>query len=173
MEQCVRSSDIINRLLKFSKPSKGQIQAVNINESLEGLVEMLEHQYSVRNIRIAKNYAPGLPRVRIDEKEIQEVIMNLLHNAADAMAEGGTVTVATSCSPREIRIAVSDTGCGISRENMQKLFTPFFTTKDKGTGLGLSVCYGLIKAHKGELKCESQLGRGTTFTIVLPIEWEG
>ena len=173
MEQCVRSSDIINRLLKFSKPSKGQIQEVNINESLEGLVKMLEHQYSVRNIKIVKDYAPGLPWVKIDEKEIQEVIMNLLHNAADAMPDGGTVTVVTSRCPREIKIAVCDTGCGISRENMQKLFTPFFTTKDKGTGLGLSVCYGLIKAHKGELKCVSQLGRGTTFTIVLPAEGEG
>jgi PAS domain S-box-containing protein len=170
MEQCVRSSDIINRLLKFSKPSKGDIQAVNIHSALDGLVQMLENQYSVRNIKIVKDYALSLPLIRVNEKEIQEVIMNLLHNAADAMPDGGRVTISTSGGPKSVKIAVTDTGCGISRENIQKLFTPFFTTKEKGTGLGLSVCYGLIKAHKGELKCDSQLGYGTTFTIVLPTE---
>jgi len=170
LDQCSRSSSIINRLLKFARPSRESIQDIRINVSLDSLLELLEYQYSLRNIKISRDYAKSLPLVRIDEKEIQEVIMNLLHNAADAMPEGGTITIATSRDRESVRVSVSDTGCGISNENLRKLFTPFFTTKETGTGLGLSVCYGLIKAHGGELKCESKLGQGTRFTIVLPIE---
>ena len=101
-----------------------------------------------------------------------QVSINLLNNAAEAMPQGGTITIHTRlANAQAVEIAISDTGCGIPEENLEKLFTPFFTTKPggKGTGLGLSIVYGIIKMHRGQIAVTSQMGRGTTFTISLPL----
>jgi signal transduction histidine kinase len=169
VEQCERTKDIIQRLLTFSKPSKGALTEIDINKSLEDAIKLIEHQYSLANVKIIKNYMSSPPAIKIDEKQMQEVFMNLLKNSSDAMPKGGTITVSTCKETNNIRIDFKDTGEGISEENIKKLFEPFFTTKEKGTGLGLSVCYGIIKAHNGELKYESKPGKGTTATILLPI----
>ena len=171
-EQCLRAKDIIRRLLVFSKPSKGEIKEANINESLDFVVKLLEHQYSLSNIKITKKYTASLPQIKIDEKQMNEVFMNLLKNSAEAMSAGGTITIVTSKEDGNIRVDFEDTGVGISEENMEKIFDPFFTTKESGTGLGLSVCYGIVKAHGGELRYESKPDEGTSASIFLPINGE-
>ena len=96
--------------------------------------------------------------------------MNLLNNSRDAMLEGGEIKISTLQEGNFLRLGFKDTGCGMTQEVKSKIFEPFFTTKEKGTGLGLAVCYGIIKAHQGELKFESEPGRGATATVLLPIK---
>jgi two-component system NtrC family sensor kinase len=172
VSQCERARDILRRLLKFSKPSMGERSAVGINESLESVIALLEHQYSLENIKFERNFMQGLPPVRIDEKEIHEVFLNLLNNAYEAMHDGGTIVVSTSQEEGFIRVDFRDTGSGIAESDLSHMFEPFFTTKKSGTGLGLSVCYGIIKAHGGAIKLTSKPGKGTTATVLLPLEEE-
>ena len=130
------------------------------------------------NIKIKRKYS-DIPKVSISEHEIQEVFLNLLINARDSMKKkGGLITIESTSNSKYAEMKVSDTGKGIKEENIEKLFEPFYTTKGalggdaelKGTGLGLSVCYGIIERHKGAIEVESKLGKGTTFTIKLPIK---
>lgn len=168
-DQCARAKDIIQRMLQFSKPSKGVSEPHDIHKTIDFVVGLLEHQFSLIQIEIRKNYNVSPSLVKIDEKQIHEVIMNLLKNASEAMPNGGTIIISTAREGADLSINITDTGTGISEENIKKIFDPFFTTKEMGTGLGLSVCYGIIAAHSGELKFESKAGKGTTATILLPL----
>lgn len=168
MKECQRAKEIIQRLLKFSRPSKGEFKERDVNKSLEEVISLVEHQFGLGNVRIKRNFDAGLPFVFIDEKQMQEVFMNLFTNAFDAMEKEGLIVVATTLEEHFVRIEVKDTGKGMPKEVMDKLFEPFFTTKQKGTGLGLSICYNIIKTHQGELKFESEPGKGTTAIILLP-----
>ncbi|MEM2126431.1 MAG: ATP-binding protein, partial [Candidatus Methanosuratincola sp.] len=117
-------------------------------------------------------------RVRIiqaDPAQLQQVFVNLLNNAAEAIEGPGTITITTRARNGQVEISIADTGCGIPEEHMDKLFTPFFTTKPpgKGTGLGLSIVYGIVKMHRGQISVQSEVGKGTTFTITLPVRWAG
>jgi signal transduction histidine kinase len=124
------------------------------------------------NIRIVRKLDSRSPVIQADPDQMRQCLLNLMSNAVDAMSpNGGTMTISTRAVGRtHIEISVSDTGAGISEETMGKLFTPFFTTKPpgKGTGLGLSIIYGIVKMHRGDIRVQSELGKGTTFTIVLP-----
>ncbi|MFC1480221.1 PAS domain S-box protein [Candidatus Omnitrophota bacterium] len=173
MDQCQRAKSIIQRLLVFSKPSKGEESENNINEVVQFVIDLLEHQFSLVNIKIVKNFAAEMPSITIDEKQIHEVMMNLLKNASEAMPDGGTITVSTAVEKGNVRVDISDTGSGIPEENLKKIFDPFFTTKESGTGLGLSVCYGIVKAHGGTMEYVSTVGKGTTGIIRLPLEGGG
>jgi signal transduction histidine kinase len=133
------------------------------------VLSIVEHQFNLANIEIKRNYADNLPSILIDEHQMQEVFMNILNNANDAMPEGGAIEVTTFLKGYFLRIDFKDTGSGMSEEVMKRLFEPFFTTKEKGTGLGLSICYGIIKVHNGDLKFESESGKGATATILLPL----
>ncbi len=170
VNECRKSKDIIQRLLKFSRPSRGQLKEKNINESVEAIVRIIEHQFSLDGVSIKRNYCQDLAPILIDEEQLQEVFMNLLNNAKDAMEKGGEIRITTSYSNGFIKIDFGDTGCGMSEEAIKHIFEPFFTTKEKGNGLGLPVCYGIIKAHQGELKFESEIGKGTTASIFLPLK---
>jgi PAS domain S-box-containing protein len=170
MGECHRAKDIIQRLLRFSRPSRGELKEIDINKSIEAIVNLVERQFKLANIEIRRNYLRNPPLILADEQQLQEVFMNLFNNAQDAMLEGGMIEITTSCQNKVMRIDVKDTGYGMSEEDLKKIFQPFFTTKEKGTGLGLSVCYGIIKVHGGEIKLASKLGGGTTVTILLPIE---
>ncbi|MFH1799393.1 MAG: ATP-binding protein [Candidatus Omnitrophota bacterium] len=172
-EECNRAKDIIQRLLKFSRPAKGEQKETDMNQSIESVTKLIEHQFSLSDIEIKKNLNKNLPIITIDEKQIQEVLMNLLNNAKEAMPDGGTIDISTSLEQDFLRIDIKDSGIGMSEETRSKLFEPFFTTKEKGTGLGLSVCHGIVKAHNGELKLESQPGKGTLATVLLPIRGGG
>ncbi len=170
INQCKQAKDIIQRLLIFSKPSKGELKDVNINENLEFVVKLLEHQYSLADVRMVRKFSSSLPLVKIDEKQMQEVFMNIIKNSAEAMLRGGTITITTSKKSKFLIIEFNDTGEGISEEALKDIFDPFFTTKKDGTGLGLSICYGIVKSHGGELKYSSKPGEGTTAMILLPID---
>lgn len=169
-EQCGRARDIIDRLLKFSRPSKGERKEVAINSLLDSVVNLVEHQFSIANIQIKKNYEELLPSVKVDSKQLEEVFMNLLKNAADAMPQGGTVVISTEREEDNLKIDFIDSGEGIGEEDLKRIFDPFFTTKEKGTGLGLPVCYGIIKNHGGDLRYASKPGKGTTATVLLPLK---
>ena len=169
MDQCQGATNIMLRVLKFAQPSKGEAMDVDISQSIDMVVGVIEKQFKIVNVEIKRNYPKKPILVSIDNQLVQEVFMNLLNNAKDAMPDGGTITIAASLEEGFIRIVFKDTGCGMSEDAKKRLFEPFFTTKEKGTGLGLPICYGIIKAHNGELKFESQSGKGTTATVLLPL----
>lgn len=168
-EQCNRIKDMIRKLLIFSNPAKGQVNAADINEVIDSAIKSAENDVTSKNIQITRNLASSLPQIEINEKQIRDVFINLIQNSAEAMAEGGCLTISTSVEDNHIRIEFKDTGCGIPQEDIKKVFEPFFTTKDKGAGLGLSVCYGIVKVHEGQLRYKSISGQGTTATLILPI----
>ena len=169
MDQCQRAANIMHRVLKFSQPDKGETKEVEISQSIESVAGIIEKQFKMANVEIKRNYPKKPILVSIDNQLMQEVFMNLLSNAKDAMPDGGTITITVSLEGNFYRIDFKDTGCGISEEDKKKMYEPFFTTKEKGTGLGLAICYGTVKAHNGELVFESQLNKGTTATVLLPL----
>jgi two-component system NtrC family sensor kinase len=168
-----RSTKLIRSLLNFAVQSEPKIKEVNINDVLNRALELAIHAGSKENTRVEKDLHP-LPTFMEDPDQLEQVFMNLIMNALQAMPTGGTLTLRTYMENRELKIAVQDTGCGIPPENMNKIFTPFFSTKKevKGVGLGLSVSYGIIQGLKGRIEVESKVGEGTTFTVCLPISQE-
>jgi PAS domain S-box-containing protein len=172
--ETIRLSDMLRKMLSFSKPDQETRQPVDINSVLDEILLLHEKQLKENDIRISAILAEGLGRIQASKNQLRQVFLNLIANARDAMPKGGTLTVATSGTPDEILIEISDTGMGIPEENIGKIFDSFFTTKDdiKGVGLGLSVCYGFIKDHGGDIKVKSEVNVGTTFTITLPVTKE-
>jgi two-component system NtrC family sensor kinase len=174
--QANRCRDIIRGLLDFSRQRKPDKTIVNLNSVLQECVRLVENQAIFHNIQIVQEFDPKLPRIILDPSQLQQVILNLIINAAEAMEDGGVLTICTEhmAADHAVRISVSDTGCGIPEENMDKLFDPFFTTKEvgHGTGLGLAISYGIIREHGGYLEVASEVGSGTTFTVYLPMQIE-
>ncbi len=173
-----RCSRIIKNLLDFSRQTEVTLRPVDMNKAVEAALAIVGHQISLEDIRLEKELGRKLPSVLGDFDQIQQALMNVILNAAQAMPSGGLLTIATSAaegikigkSPKKaIRIDISDTGVGISKESLDKLFTPFFTTKEKGkgVGLGLSVVHGIIERHRGKIEIKSDRGAGTTFSIYL------
>ncbi len=171
--QADRCKNIIRGLLDFARQKKPEKTLGNINAIMRGCISLMENQATFHNIQIVENYQDNLPLVVMDHSQIERVFMNLIINAAEAMTDGGKLTLATRLDPddRVVEVEFTDTGHGISEENMNKLFEPFFTTKDigHGTGLGLAISYGIIKSHKGVISVESEVGKGTTFVVRLPL----
>ena len=169
--ETIRLSDMLRKMLSFSKPDQETRQPVDINSVLDEILLLHEKQLRENDIRISVVLAEGLGRIRASKNQLRQVFLNLIANARDAMPKGGTLTVVTSGTPDEVLIEISDTGVGIPEENIGKIFDSFFTTKDeiKGVGLGLSVCYGFIKDHGGDIKVNSRVNEGTTFSIRLPV----
>ena len=173
-----RINKIIQGLLTFSRPYSFNFTHENVNEIVERLKPILKnlHPRSIKDIKIIKKYNPKLPEVWVDSGHLEQVFLNLALNAIEAMGYNGELYISTSYDPKQkkIKIKFKDTGCGISEENLKKIFHPFFTTRKDGTGLGLSICQMIINEHKGNISVESRLGEGTTFTILLPLDrWRG
>jgi signal transduction histidine kinase len=170
-KEAMRCRTIVADLLSFSRQNKVLAQPTDLNALLDEIVEEIGTQERFEGVGIEMDLDPGLPVIEADAFQLRQVFCNLMNNAADAMPDGGTLTLRTKQGPWSGRITaeVQDTGEGISEENMKKLFTPFFTTKPlgKGTGLGLAIIYGIVKMHRGEINVQSQLGQGTTFTLTL------
>ncbi len=168
--ELIRSSRLIRNLLDFARQSPPALREVNANEVLGRALELAAHSAQLQNIQVSKELASSLPNIMADFDQLQQVSLNLIMNALQAMPKGGRLTLRTSADDNQLKIEVQDTGQGISKENMHKLFTPFFTTKEKGkgVGLGLAVAYGIIQRHKGRIEVQSKEGEGTTFTIYLP-----
>ena len=167
-------SGIIRGLLDFARQSAPLLRPVTVGRAVDKAMSLVGHQAKVKRIEVIREEAPGLPLVVADFNQLVQVIINLLVNAVDAMNEGGSLSIRTSEADGRVRIAVRDTGSGITPENMKKLFTPFFTTKDevKGVGLGLAISYGIVERHGGRIDVESEVGKGSTFTVVLPANKE-
>lgn len=166
-----RCSRIIRNLLDFSRQSQPTLRLVDVNQVIEQVLAIVGHQAQLQNVEVTKELSPSLPKVMADSDKLQQVFTNLTLNAIQAMSGGGKLTLRTSAANNQVRIDVQDTGCGISKENLSKLFTPFFTTKEKGSGvgLGLAVVRGIVERHKGEMKVQSEVGKGTTFSVYLGV----
>jgi two-component system NtrC family sensor kinase len=158
-------------MLSFSKPEEEKRRPIKMNELIEGILLVMEKQMRESNIKVETFFDDEIPEVMASTNQMRQVMLNMLKNAKEAMPKGGTLTVKTSKEINKVLIHIQDTGVGIPEEIRDKIFEAFFTTKQKvkGVGLGLSVCYGIIKDHGGEIKVESEEGKGTNFRIRLPI----
>jgi two-component system NtrC family sensor kinase len=166
-----RLAEMLRNMLSFSKPEEEVRRPVKLNELLEGILLMFDKQMQEANVKVKTYFDEKLPEVMASTNQMRQVMLNMFKNAKEAMPKGGTLTVGTWREKNKAVIHIRDTGVGISEENKNKIFEAFFTTKQKvkGVGLGLSVCYGIIKNHGGEIKVESEEGKGTHFTITLPL----
>ncbi len=171
--QANRCRDIIRGLLDFSRQRKIEKRLYDINNVIKECVSLLENQALFQNIQIIKKLDPKLPGIVFDPSQVERVFLNIIINAAEAMEGNGKLVLTTRYNSveRMVEIAFTDTGPGISKENLEKVFSPFFTTKDvgHGVGLGLAISYGIVKEHKGTITVESKVGKGTTFTVKLPM----
>jgi two-component system NtrC family sensor kinase len=168
--QTQRCRDIVKGLLEFSRQSRLGADLVDLNKILDETLALISRQAGFFNVTIVKQYDPALPPVMANRGEMQQVFMNILVNAAQAIEGHGTVTIVTRRAADSVEVLISDTGRGIPPENIGRIFDPFFSTKPsgQGTGLGLSITYGIITSHRGSINVESQVGKGTTFTVRLP-----
>jgi two-component system NtrC family sensor kinase len=167
-----RCKTIVTSLLDFARQHQVDVAEVNLNKLIEQVISLEKNHPRYESVRIKTLLDPDLPFIQADEVQLQAVIRNLISNAADAMPEGGELTLEThQKEPDQVAIEVIDEGGGISPENQAKIFTPFYTTKapGKGTGLGLSIVYGIVKMHRGQIGVQSDIGKGTKFIIQLPI----
>jgi two-component system NtrC family sensor kinase len=171
LSETQRLSEMLRNMLSFSKPEEEKRRPIRINELVEGILLVMEKQMRESNIKVETSFDDEIPEVMASTNQMRQVMLNMIKNAKEAMPKGGTLTVRTSREDNRVMIHIQDTGMGIPGEIRNKIFEAFFTTKQKvkGVGLGLSVCYGIIKDHSGEIKVESEEGKGTTFTISLPI----
>jgi signal transduction histidine kinase len=177
--QTFRASEIVNNLLNFSRTSGTEIADVDVNKVIAETLALLEHQFKVSKISVRSAPAPALQPIQGNAGRLQQVFLNLFLNAKDAMPGGGTLSVSTM-NGDSVSVCVSDTGTGIAPEHIQRIYDPFFTTKNspkqgqaRGTGLGLSVTYGIIQEHAGKIRVESNPGAGTTFTLDFPMSRKG
>ncbi|MBN1614047.1 MAG: cache domain-containing protein [Deltaproteobacteria bacterium] len=169
--QTNRCKEIVQGLLDFARTPTGDMVPLQINQVIHTSISLVKDQSMFHNIEIVFNLTDHLPDVLGDRSRLEEVFLNLFINAADAMENGGKLTIVTEKGENEsIRIAIADTGPGISEEHLDHIFEPFYTTKESGhgTGLGLSIAYGIIRKHNGTIDAESKLGEGTIFIITLP-----
>ncbi|MDA8100099.1 MAG: cache domain-containing protein [Nitrospiraceae bacterium] len=175
-----RITDIVRQMSTFSRPAATDVKMLQVNDILQSSLDLMRLDKRMKNtIDLRTELDPDLPAIMADEGQIAQVFINIFLNALDAMPDGGVVTVRTRLQLNEqgldmIAVSFSDTGTGIPADVMEKIFDPFFTTKEsgKGTGLGLSVSYNIVKQFRGDIKVESEIGKGTTFTILLPVQTE-
>jgi two-component system NtrC family sensor kinase len=171
IREATRCKTIVNDLLNFSRQNEVMAQETDLNQLLGEMAQEAKVQELYDKVEIVTQLDPELPPIQADPLQLRQVFLNLMSNAAEAMPQGGTLTLTTQTGPTPglITAEVEDTGVGISDENMKKIFTPFFTTKPigRGTGLGLAIIYGIVKMHRGQISLKSQLGKGTKFTITL------
>jgi len=178
VQQAARTTEIIRNLLDFARQREPVIQTVDVNRLLNDMTMLVEKEARHHNIKIVREYDRNLPAIYSDAPQLRQVFLNLLTNAAHAIGQDGTITITTNRKgDGAIRILISDTGSGITPENLKNIFRPFFTTKtpgdrpagsDSGSGVGLAFCRRTVEAHGGEITVQSQIGQGSTFTIRLP-----
>jgi two-component system NtrC family sensor kinase len=171
-----RCKNIVSALLEFARQNQVHAQPTDVNALIEDVLKLEWKRYETTPIQLIHQLDAGLPLIQADQAQLTQVLVNLIENSVDAIQDGGRVTIRTRNGPAGmITIEVEDTGAGISPQHLPKLFTPFFTTKPigKGTGLGLAIIYGIIKMHRGQISVNSEVNRGTTFIIQLPVCLQG
>lgn len=172
--EALRAARIVQNLLAFARRREPHKEDCDVNDILQRALDLRAYEWKTSNIKTAIDLTPGLPKVRADSQQIQEVFLNLVLNAEQAMVEahqGGTLSIKTCKNKGYVQITFSDDGPGIAKENLRRIFLPFFSTRaDKGgTGLGLSICHGIVMEHGGKIYAKSRLGEGTTFAVELPM----
>lgn len=168
--ECVRMRDLIKSLQEFNRPTANRAAPMDLHAAIDCLLLLAKKECLSKHITLATEYAAALPPYTGIEDQIKQVILNLLNNAVDACEQGGIVTIKTEFDQENIILRVQDTGIGIQPENLSHIFEPFFSTKPavKGTGLGLFVSYGIVKTHRGEIEVQSEVGKGSLFSVILP-----
>jgi two-component system NtrC family sensor kinase len=176
VKETSRCKDIVKGLLEFARPKEPEMSLIDINDTVERSLSIMEGQALFQNIKIKKSFASDLPKIVADSAQLQQVFINIILNAAEAMDGNGVLTLSTSLNGGGtfIEVKFSDTGHGIKEEDKKRLFEPFFSTKEvgKGTGLGLAISYSIIQKHKGKIEVQSQLEKGSTFIVQLPAKKE-
>jgi len=164
---------IVEDLLSFARGSESKKEVTRIHDIIDDVLSFMQHRSYLDNIQISADYDPQVPPMELDEKKMKQVFINLLMNAKHAVNQKGNIKITTSLNrdANQLLVKVTDSGHGIDKKNISRIFDPFFTTKPtgKGTGLGLSVSYGIIKNHGGDIAVESEIDKGSTFTITLPV----
>ncbi|MEK6645663.1 MAG: ATP-binding protein [Candidatus Firestonebacteria bacterium] len=168
-EGLIRIENTVQRLLDFAKPHSKLFRNVHINEILKKTIALVEENLKITRIILKKHFSSA-SEIFADPEALNQVFLNIILNSIDAILEGGKISITTVSNIDAMIISISDTGCGIPKENLDKIFDPFFTTKKigKGTGLGLAISLGIIKEHSGSITVESELSKGSKFTIILP-----
>jgi PAS domain S-box-containing protein len=175
-EEIFRCKKIIGALLEFSRRRPPEVRDTDLNALAEKAADLVGHELKLKQISLALRLEPELPRIRADDDQLRQAMLALLMNAGDATPAGGRIEVETRRSGEAaVTFSVSDTGTGIPRENLDRIFSPFFTTKPvgQGTGLGLALCHGIVTAHGGEIRVESEPDKGSRFSLVLPVHGPG
>jgi two-component system NtrC family sensor kinase len=169
--ETARVGRIVSDLLAFSRRARPQSTRADLNAIIRTTVSLVSHKLQLANVTPILALQEDLPSLRCDQSQIQQVVMNLVLNGAEAIRDGGSVAVTTRSEGETVVLEVTDTGSGMPPEVLDRIFTPFFTTKDegKGVGLGLAVVYGIVEAHGGDIEVRSKVGEGSTFRVVLPL----
>jgi len=177
VEEATRCRNIVSGLLEFARQGKLELEMTDVNALLLDTIAEIDKQPFFQRVIVIDRLDRNIPKILADPAQLRQVLSNILVNGAEAMPEGGRLTVASGVREggSSIWVSIADEGCGIPKENLSRLFTPFFTTKKagKGTGLGLAISYGIVKMHRGSIDVSSSVGEGTTFTITLPIGGPG
>jgi signal transduction histidine kinase len=172
-DQVLRLSEITKRLMNFARNVSEEFltEAVNVNKPISDVVAMVQYEFRNEKIEIKTELGPDLPLIQGNGNYLQQVFLNLMINARDAMPSGGTITITSAVEGMHVVVGFADTGCGIPKELQEKIFEPFFTTKSagKGTGLGLPICRKIIQQHQGKMRVQSAESQGIKFIITLPI----
>jgi PAS domain S-box-containing protein len=171
-KEALRCRNIVKSLLDFARQSEPLKISINLNQIVMDTLFLVQKQAGFNDVKISSNLSENLPMTYVDKDQIQQTLINLALNAIEATDSGGRVMFSTRLNSANnmIHIDISDTGCGISKENLDKIFDPFFTTRETGTGLGLAITHGIIEQHGGKISVESTIGKGTRFTIMLPVK---
>ena len=171
MRETQRCKTIIQGLLEFARDRQPQKVLANANDILENALSIVSNEFHLRHVRIEKQLVENMANTMLDKAQIEQVFVNLLLNALQAVTENGRVTVRSTVDwvRERIEVEVADNGCGIAADDIKKIFDPFYSTRTDGTGLGLSVSYGIIQNHGGDIQVFSEPGQDTHFKVVLPI----
>ncbi|MBL8012768.1 MAG: ATP-binding protein [Candidatus Omnitrophica bacterium] len=168
-----RINELIHDLLDYAKPSTPQLAKSDIHKIIETVIDALSAKMIARKIEVIRIFNKAhIPEIPLDAKQIKQALLNIMLNSIEAMSENGHLQLTTQLSTdhKVLIITIADNGCGIPKEDLSRIFDPFFTKKEKGTGLGLSITHGIIKEHRGKIFVESTLGQGTTFHVQLPTQ---
>ncbi len=164
-----RITAIVRQMSSFTKTKDEDFQKKDINEIIESTIQLVKYDKRMKNIEVTRNIPGDLPRVTINSDQLEQVFINIVLNAADAMPDGGELTISALKNENNVNVEIEDTGKGIPQDIKEKIFDPFFTTKERGTGLGLAVSYTIVRSFGGNITVESDPGKGTKFTLKLPI----
>jgi two-component system, NtrC family, sensor kinase len=171
----INKETITQRLLGFARRMDVRHEEIDLNDTIREVIEFLDKEILYRNIRLETHLKENLPRIISDKGQLQQVFLNIINNAIDAVEDGGQIMISTELrNPDRIRVSIKDNGQGIAKEKIKHVFEPFYTTKEKGkgTGLGLSITYGIVDRLGGSIHVESEVNVGTTFHVELPIRAE-